>query len=190
MTLPQASAVRFPVFSSEGFIMHVPTYLLLMISEEFPSARLYLEDWRLVKKGKARFFKSTSVRRLSGLKDAGKLAELFASVGKGMKRSLDDYVRWITAMPVYGVFIDGTLASCAWVRIQLPEIWLIGGVFTRPEYRNRWYATFATSAITKEALNRVGAAALLGDGNYSAIRVYEKIGYRKIWVDVGTGLRP
>ena len=38
------------------------------------------------------------------------------------------------------------------------------------------------------------AALFVRSDNYPAIRVYEKIGYRKIgeklWVDVGTGLKP
>ena len=72
---------------------------------------------------------------------------------------------------------------------------MIGGVYTHPGYRNRRYATLATSAITDEALGKSDAAALFArSDNYSAIRAYEKIGYRKIgerlWVDVGIGIRP
>jgi len=68
-------------------------------------------------------------------------------------------------------------------------------VYTDPNQRNRGYATLATSAITEEALKNAEAAALFArSDNYSAVRVYEKIGYRKIgekmWVDVGTGLKP
>jgi predicted GNAT family acetyltransferase len=72
---------------------------------------------------------------------------------------------------------------------------MIGGVYTAPEKRNRGFALLATSAVTHEALKRADAAALfVRSDNYPAIRVYEKIGYRKIgeeiWVDVGTGMMP
>jgi predicted GNAT family acetyltransferase len=49
--------------------------------------------------------------------------------------------------------------------------------------------------VTEEALKRAETAALLvRSDNHPAIRVYEKIGYKKIgeklWVDVGTGMNP
>jgi predicted GNAT family acetyltransferase len=49
--------------------------------------------------------------------------------------------------------------------------------------------------VTEEALKYAETAALfVRSDNYSAIRVYEEIGYKKIgekiWVDVGTGLKP
>jgi hypothetical protein len=72
---------------------------------------------------------------------------------------------------------------------------MIGGVYTRPDHRNKGYATLATSAITREALEKSESAALfVRSDNYPAIRAYEKIGYEKIgeklWVDVGTGRKP
>jgi len=81
------------------------------------------------------------------------------------------------------------------IREDLLLIWMIGGVYTQPTRRNKRYATLATSAITEEALGSAEAAALfVRSDNYPAVSVYEKIGYRKIgekvWVDVGTGLRP
>ncbi|HVP17007.1 MAG TPA: GNAT family N-acetyltransferase, partial [candidate division Zixibacteria bacterium] len=87
------------------------------------------------------------------------------------------------------------LVSYAGSFIQLPQVWLIGGVYTDPEHRNKGYATLATSAITEEALRTADAAALFArSDNHPAIRAYEKIGFRKIgekvWVDVGTGLKP
>ena len=87
------------------------------------------------------------------------------------------------------------LISYAGSFIQLPQVWMIGGVYTHPQQRNKGYATLATSAVTQEALRKAEKAALfVRSNNYPAIRVYEKIGYRKIgekiWVDVGTGLKP
>ena len=101
----------------------------------------------------------------------------------------------ISKTSVYGVFINGELASCATSLVQLPEVWLIGGVYTHPNHRNKGYATLATSAITEETLKNAEYASLfVRNYNYSAIKVYEKIGYKKIgekfWVDAGTGLKP
>lgn len=72
---------------------------------------------------------------------------------------------------------------------------MIGGVYTHPKHRNKGYATLATSAVTEEALRKAKAAALfVRSDNYSAIKVYEKISYKKIgeklWIDVGTGMKP
>jgi predicted GNAT family acetyltransferase len=72
---------------------------------------------------------------------------------------------------------------------------MIGRVYTQPTRRNKGYATLATSAITEEALGSAEAAALfVRSDNCPAVSVYEKIGYgkigEKVWVDVGTGLRP
>jgi hypothetical protein len=72
---------------------------------------------------------------------------------------------------------------------------MIGGVYTHPNHRNKGYATLATSTVTEEALKHAETAALfVRSDNLPAIRVYEKIGYKKIgeklWVDMGTGLKP
>jgi predicted GNAT family acetyltransferase len=98
-------------------------------------------------------------------------------------------------MPLYGVFVNGELVSYAGSFIQLPEIWMIGGVYTEPKHRNKGYATLAVSAITEHALKEAETAALfVRSDNYAAIRTYEKLGYHrigeKLWVDIGTGLKP
>lgn len=71
----------------------------------------------------------------------------------------------------------------------------VGRVYTRPEYRNSGFATQVTYALTKEALEKASFAVLfVRSDNYPAIRVYTKIGYRKIderiWFDMGTGVKP
>jgi predicted GNAT family acetyltransferase len=72
---------------------------------------------------------------------------------------------------------------------------MIGGVYTNPKHRNKGYATLAASAVTQEALENAETAALfVRSNNHPAIRVYEKIGYkkigRKLWIDMGTGIKP
>ena len=176
-------------------IVHAPPNLLPAIRKRFPDAKHYVEDWMLIKKNEAKFFESTLVRRLRTEEDALKLADLLLSRKDRPPNTLKKYVEWISKMPVYGVFKEEQLVSYAGSFIQLPQVWFIGGVYTDPEHRNMGYATMATSAITEEALRNAEAAALFArSDNQPAIRAYRKIGYRKIgekvWVDVGTGLKP
>lgn len=177
------------------FIIHAPPSLLPIIKRKFTNAKHYVEDWMLVRKDEANFTKSHLVRKLSTEEDASMLAKLLSTRKDRPERALERYLRWISTLPLYGVFVNGELVSYAGCFIQLPQVWMIGGVYTQPTRRNKGYATLATSAITEESLRNAEAAALfVRSDNYSAISVYEKIGYKKmgekVWVDVGTGLRP
>lgn len=177
------------------FIMHAPPDLLPIIKRRFPDAKHYVENWMLVRKGQASFFQSKFVRRLRSEDDASRLAMLLSTREDRPRRTVKKYIDWISKMPVYGVLINDELVSYAGSFLQLPQVWMIGGVYTNPNHRNKDYATLATSAVTEEALKNAETAALfVRSDNYPAIRVYEKIGYRtlgeKLWVDVGTGLKP
>jgi len=178
-----------------NFVLHAPQHLLSIIENKFPTAKHYVESWMLVKKNEATIFKSSKVRKLRGLEDAQKLTMLLSTRNNRLSRNLTKYLSWISRMPVYGVFIDNELVSYAGSFLQLPQIWMIGGVYTHPNHRSKGYATLATSAITEEALRNADSASLfVRVDNYPAIKVYEKIGYKKIseklWIDVGTGLKP
>jgi RimJ/RimL family protein N-acetyltransferase len=180
---------------ADNFIVHAPPNLLHTIVNRFPDAKHYVEDWMLVKNSEATYFKSELVRRLCTKEDASKLADLLLSRKDRPQNALSRYSDWISKMPIYGVFKNDQLVSYAGSFIQLPQVWFIGGVYTHLEHRNRGYATLATSAITEEALKKALTATLfVRSDNRSAMRAYEKIGYRKIgekvWVDVGTGLKP
>lgn len=177
------------------FIMHAPPNLLPIIKNKIPDSKHYTENWMLVKKGEANFFRSEIVCRLSSEEDASKLAMLLSSRKDRPTGTIKRYLDWINRMPLYGIFTNTELIAYAGSFIQLPQVWMIGGVYTHPNHRNKGYSTLATSAVTKAALKNAEAAALfVRSDNYPAIRVYEKIGYKKIgeklWVDVGTGLRP
>jgi RimJ/RimL family protein N-acetyltransferase len=178
----------------DHFITHTQPNLLPIVKTKFPNAKHYIEDWMLVKKEQANISRSEHVRRLCSSDDASKLVLLLSSREDRPKRT-EKFLDWVSKMPNYGVFVDSELVSYAGSFIQLPQVWMIGGVFTHPDRRNKGYATLATSAVTEEALKHAEAAALfVRSDNYPAIRVYEKIGYKKIgeklWVDVGTGLAP
>jgi len=177
------------------FIMHTNPNLLSSVLQEFPDAKHYVENWMLVKKGQANFFKSANVRRLHTEEDASRLALLLSTREERPRGTVSRYMDMIKKMPIYGVYANSQLVSYAGSFIQLSEVWMIGGVYTHPDQRSRGYATLATSAVTEEALKNAEAAALfVRSDNYPAIKAYEKIGYKnigkKLWVDVGTGLKP
>jgi RimJ/RimL family protein N-acetyltransferase len=177
------------------FIMHASPDLLTTIKSQFPNARHFVENWMLIKKVEATFFRSRLVRRLCAKEDASRLAVLLESREDRPRGTVERYMDLIGQTPVYGVFVDDELVSYAGSFIQLPQVWMIGGVYTHPNCRNKGYATLATSAVTEEALKNSETAALfVRSDNHPAMRVYEKIGYKKIgeklWVDVGTGLKP
>jgi ribosomal protein S18 acetylase RimI-like enzyme len=178
-----------------NFIVHTSLDLVTAVQHRFPSEKHYIEDWMLVRRSEARFYKSELVRRLHNDDDAEKLAGLLSTRQDRPKRAAKRYFDWISKMPIFGVLVRGKLLSYAGSFLQLPQVWMIGGVFTHPEHRSKGYATLAVSAVTEEALKNSEAAALfVRSDNYPAVKSYRKIGYKKIgekaWIDVGTGLRP
>jgi len=179
----------------DHFVIHAPPSMLRPVKRRFPNAKIYVENWMLIRKENAKFVSSKLVKRLNTEEDASKFAQLVLSRKDRPSTYMKKYVDWITKMPIYGAFKDEVMVSYAGSFIQMPQIWMIGGVYTDPKYRNKGYALLATSAVTKEALERAEMAALfVRSDNHPAISVYEKIGYRKIgeklWVDMGTGLKP
>lgn len=81
----------------------------------------------------------------------------------------------------YGLFIDNKLVSIGCRYIDLPDVSIIGDIFTRSEYRGRGYGKALTSTITRDVINYGAESVLHVDvDNQVAIRVYEKIGYKII----------
>ncbi|MEM3010238.1 MAG: GNAT family N-acetyltransferase [Candidatus Bathyarchaeia archaeon] len=178
----------------ERFILHVSPELLSPVEGKYPDAKSYVEDWMIVKRGEMRPFPSNKARKLR-LKDAERLAELYATFPERPNVEAKLCRELIRNGTTYGIFAEKKLVSTARAWLQLPEVWLIGGVLTHPDYRNRGYATEVVSALTAEALDSAKAAVLfVRSDNEAAKRVYLKIGYKKIgeriWVDIGTGMKP
>jgi FR47-like protein len=177
------------------FVMHTSPNLLTAAKSMFPNAKHYIEDWMTVKKGEAKNFTTENTRKLQTKTDAKKLARLLSTRKDRKTINVNKHFEMLCKHPTYGVFKNNKLAAYASSFIQLPQIWMIGGVYTNLAYRNKGYATQATSAITQEALTQAEIAALfVRSDNHPAIKAYEKIGYRKIgeklWIDVGTGMKP
>jgi ribosomal protein S18 acetylase RimI-like enzyme len=96
---------------------------------------------------------------------------------------------------VFGVFDEGKLASVASLVAWLPEIAVIMGVETKPEFRRKGLSSIAVSATVQEGLRRSRACSLfVRSDNEPAISLYRSLGFRKtgeeLWIDIGTGLIP
>jgi ribosomal protein S18 acetylase RimI-like enzyme len=96
---------------------------------------------------------------------------------------------------VFGASWDGKLASVATVAAWLPQISVILGVETKPEFRRRGLGQAVVSTATREALSRSMSCTLsVRSGNDEALGLYRALGYQKrgeeMWVDLGTGMSP
>jgi GNAT superfamily N-acetyltransferase len=183
-----------PFLREEHFIMHVSPELLPIVKRKYPNAKIYMEDWMIARRGEVHHCAFNEAKKLR-LKDAEQLAELYATFPERPDVEVKLCRELIRKGITYGVSVEGKLVSTARVMLQLPQVWLIGGVLTHPHYRNKGYATQVVSAITEEALNSAKAVVLfVSSDNEAAKKVYLKIGYKKIgeraWVDVGTGMKP
>jgi len=125
-------------------------------------------------------------RRLS-IEDLDKFIELKTVQGRRVDRDFAKNI--IIKWRYYGVFHDDKLVSIACTYLRTNEVWIIGDVYTHPDYRGKGYGKIVTSAITRDAVNS-GAKALLHveEDNEPAIKVYKKLGYevigKKKWIFV------
>ncbi|BBD73322.1 hypothetical protein HS1genome_1711 [Sulfodiicoccus acidiphilus] len=93
--------------------------------------------------------------------------------------------RYLERRVVYGSFEGKELVSVAEAYVTLPEVWVVGGVFTLPSFRGRGHAKAVTSAVAAHA-SRNGATTLLHvrEDNEPAVRAYEDVGFevlRRRW---------
>ncbi|MCJ7632110.1 hypothetical protein MUP77_06915, partial [Candidatus Bathyarchaeota archaeon] len=68
--------------------------------------------------------KSHLVRKLSTEEDASMLAKLLSTRKDRPGKALEKYLRWISTLPLYGVFVNDELVSYAGCFIQLPQVWM------------------------------------------------------------------
>jgi ribosomal protein S18 acetylase RimI-like enzyme len=127
---------------------------------------------------------SPSVRRLTA-RDRG----LLPNVTEEDSPMRPGYVRMDPDVePVWGAFEGERLVGVAHAPVTLPFVWVIAGVYTRPEARGRGIAQSVTAAICRRA-ELVGAEAglFVREENRPARRAYEKLGFtavgRKVWFE-------
>jgi ribosomal protein S18 acetylase RimI-like enzyme len=90
--------------------------------------------------------------------------------------------------PVWGAFDGERLVGVAHASVTLPFVWVIAGVYTRPDHRGRGIAQAVTAAVCRAA-EAAGAVATLfvREENGPAVRAYEKLGFegvgRKFWFE-------
>ena len=134
-------------------------------------------------------FKPELARRL-GIGDLSQFLKIKEVQGRPV--STDVANELLSKLRYYGVFVDSELVSFACAYLRTPEIWVVGDVFTHPDYRGRGFGKVVASAITRDAVLS-GAKSILHVevGNEVAIRLYEKLGYvikRKYpWIFVSKG---
>jgi len=127
-------------------------------------------------------------------------AELYSRFCREERRariSLDEARKRLSEedKPVFAVIIDGRIVSTALIYASLPEVSLVGGVYTVPEFRGRGLATSVTSRATEEALSYSKVASLIVRAdNEPAIKIYRRIGYevyrRSKWFNVNVSIVP
>lgn len=151
------------------------------------------EDLMVVRPREAKLLSHNQAMRLSAGNATGILA-LYSGY-RPTRANSERYARWAEDHVVYGVFRKGVLVSVAGTWAEADDGWVVGGVYTSPSHRGTGLATMTTSAVTEQALRNAKHSTLfVVSSNKPAIRVYEKLGYRKVgerlWVDLGTGVKP
>jgi ribosomal protein S18 acetylase RimI-like enzyme len=184
----------------DSAVFQVPVDLSDVVEESFPISAKYLEDVETVAASEAGLRISHGLKRLTR-DDAQQLARLRSNRFQGTKEKptfdqLQEQAEMFIARDyVVGAFDGDKLVSTAASHLRLSFVWVIGGVFTDPEYRGRGFGIGVTSAVLREAMANVDYAMLLvWADNLAAKKMYGKLGFRTIgqraWLDMGTGLAP
>ena len=83
----------------------------------------------------------------------------------------------------FGVEAGGVLIAAAGTHVlsEAYSVAAVGSVFTHPDYRGKGYAVMTTSAVCVELIRRGIRTIVLNvaQSNAAAIRVYEKLGFKK-----------
>jgi len=112
-------------------------------------------------------------------------------MGKGGLEELDkfyvehDAEAWIPLQhkvgPYYCVRQDGRIVSAAGVHVVTPQVAQLGNIVTDEAYRNRGFALACTNALAGSLASEGRIVSLfVRTDNQPAIRMYEKLGFRKV----------
>jgi RimJ/RimL family protein N-acetyltransferase len=95
---------------------------------------------------------------------------------------VEGFRRWVRGRVARArvVEIAGRVAMVGYADVQRPEGWLIQGVYTWPEWRQRGIASFGVSELCREAFGAGARHVQLAvvEGNVAAQRLYEGLGFR------------
>ncbi len=191
----EAAETLLTLLPDEKAILFCPRELLAFVRTRVKDSGVYQETQMAIRKGEERLIQNNPARRLT-LDDAGSLATLYSEMGNANRQVEPEPIRRQLALnPFYGIYDGGKLVSVAGLYVLMPEVCVIGGVFTHSAHRGRGFAKMTTSAVLECAFRISGLATLyVRSDNQPAIRVYEQLGFGKVgerfWVDLGTGLRP
>lgn len=164
-----------------------------VVKRRFPTSAQCRVEFLLLRRGSERLCIRHSARLLSQ-SDAPALASLRKKLherpSKEEVKQAREIIKDHGGLP-YGIFDDSILVSAATFHVRLPEIWIMGGLYTRPEYRNQGYATSLTSIMVKDALQETECVGLyVREDNYPAKRVYKKTSFKlhkkMRWLDYNT----
>lgn len=130
----------------------------------------------LVEKANAKTFKSSIRHRVKRL-DTENLNEVFERIGEEWQKRVENAIHRGIA---FGAYEKDSLASLAIAPEIIDDMALVRGVYTIPTLRSRGLATSASSVLVEELIS-LGKEAVLwvAKNNVPAIKVYEKIGFKK-----------
>jgi ribosomal protein S18 acetylase RimI-like enzyme len=118
--------------------------------------------------------------------DLAELERLYAD-GQATGEAPDFFLPWMLADGVfYGIREEGELVAAAGTHLAVPAegIGVLGNIYTRRNHRRRGLAARSTSAVVGELLrmNLSTIALNVALNNQAAIRVYERLGFRRYCV--------
>ena len=95
----------------------------------------------------------------------------------------------------YAIIKDGFAISSASALAYLPEVWVLGAVITKKEYRNMGLASKVIRHFMSVAYKNTKNVVLwVRNDNHIAIHLYEKYGFRvkreDTWINVGVDILP
>src|SRR5487761_457825 len=181
-------------FVPEKAVLTAPVMLRHLVERVLRWDAIYPNDIMVVKRGEERLRNSDLATRLSSKSDIeystfGSSFNVPAVPMEWIRECLDRDI-------IFGVFADGNkLASVASLVAWLPQVAIIMGVETKPEFRRRGLGATVVSAAVREALRRSQSCSLfVRSDNAAAVSLYTELGFKKVaeelWIDMGTGLIP
>jgi RimJ/RimL family protein N-acetyltransferase len=179
----------------ERGILFIPSDLLSIAKANVSSTGIYAEDQMSLIRERANLNPWEIAKRLTA-DDARAVAELYSSdVGGSRDVDVDATRKRIERSPFFGAEVEGRLVSIAGTLAAMPEVSVVGGVFTHPQFRGRGLAKTVTAAVARHLSGISNLVTLyVRSNNTSAISVYRALGFEKtgerFWVDMGTGLQP